>query len=746
MVCALCQQASNSKIQDEERFFCCFGCRTVWHLLMSKGALVGYRDHPIYQQAIRSGLISNPELKFDAKPLRETKRFLFEIREMWCPSCAEVIEYILRLEKGIGECRIDYATDLASIEYDPCQLSEESIFKVIKSLGYHPVSLDKLLGRPISFSLYLRFFLAAFIALNVMMLAYPLYASTFNHDDEGWALTLAWLSMGLSIPVISYSAWPIYKRFFYSLRTGLYGMESLVVAGTSAAFLLSTVNLFQGNSEVYFDTLTVIVALVLLGKIIEAKGKFTAKEAFYTLARSLPQRARKGGEFVPLREIKAGDTIEVVSGERIPLDGSITRGEAWVSEASMTGEPLPKRVKEGNEVVAGTVVERGHLTIAVSGESGMDRLLAACQINLEHKSHYIRALDPLVRRFVPLILILGALAYIFVSFDAALSVLLISCPCAIGIAAPLVEARLIHAFAKRGAIVRNRAALKKLSQATLFAFDKTGTLTQGVFEVKGLERLPLSAKKALKGLASLSHHPIARTLAEAIVEEKIDFNQVMETEGGGIEGEGAILGSRRYLLSKNIAVPLSSSSTEAFFYFEEQVYHLELIDQLRPGMAETMKHLTKTVILSGDREPSVKRVAEEIGIKNWIAELTPLGKRETIAQWQKKGEKVIFAGDGLNDAPALTQADVGVAAPTSLGMSEAASDILLTTSLTLLPELVGLAQKGNRLIWQNLFWAFIYNLICLPIAAAGGLNPLLSAIAMTVSSLLVVLNSLRLRI
>ena len=747
MTCALCGQGALSGVGEEGRQFCCVGCRTVWHLLSAQKALENYEEHPIWRQAVLSGLISNPNLTFKKEEGKVLKRAAFEIREMWCPSCAEVIEYLVRLEKGVASCHVDYATDRAFIEYDPCQVGEEALFSFIKSLGYDPVPFEGILGKPISFSLYLRFFIAAFCALNVMMLAYPLYATYFNKGGEEWGMLLAWISLAFSLPVLLYSAYPIFQRFFHAMRTGLFGMESLVVAGISAAFILSTLNLFQGNSQVYYDTLTVVVALVLLGKILESKAKFSAKEAFYSLARALPQRARRRGVFLPIKDIAPGDDIEVVAGERIPLDGHVTEGEAWVNEAAMTGEPLSKRVRKGDKVSSGTILETGRLEIAVSGgASSLENIVSSCRINLEHKSAYVRALDAPLRLFVPFVLLFAALIGFFFGFERALATVLISCPCAIGIAAPLVEARLIDLFSKRGAIVRNRGALAKLPDITLFAFDKTGTLTQGEFSVKGSDTLDRGVQRVLKGLSAASEHPLCRALHRHLDVEAEPVTHVFETKGAGIEGGGAFLGSRAYLTSKGLSVPPSEDSeTEVFFSFEGKTHRLSFTDEIRPEAPQTLARLPKTLLLSGDRRAPVEAAANLCGIDAWKSELSPLDKLRYLKELQSQGEKVAFTGDGINDAPALSQADIGLAAASSLGLSQAASDLLLTTSLSTLPHLISLAKTARRLIHQNLFWAFFYNLLGLPLAALGTLTPIFAAFAMTASSLFVLLNSLRFR-
>ena len=580
-----------------------------------------------------------------------------------------------------------------------------------------------------------------------MMFSYPLYATYFDYETAEWGRLLAWLSFAFSLPVVLYAAAPIWKRFLNSLKSALYGMESLVIMGTGSAFILSGYHVLRGSAEVYFDTLTVIIALVLLGKIIEAKAKMSAKESFYHLFRSLPQRARLGGVFVPLKEIKAGDLIEVLAGESIPLDGEVVKGEVLVDESTRTGESLPILKQPGERVEAGGVVLSGRLLIAAhEGGSLLNRMAEACLLNLETKTQYVRALDPFVRAFVPLVLLLAAGVFFYSgSFETSLAVLVISCPCAIGVAAPLVEARLIHTFAEKGAIVRNRGALFKIPEATSWVFDKTGTLTEGKLEVKGLEALSPLQKSKLKGLSSLSCHPVALSLAFVIEGPGEPFNEVFESQGKGIKGEGVWLGSRAFLEAEGIAVPKSDESrAEVWFYHAGSLFRLELIDKLRQEACSALSTLPDTHILSGDKSEVVEKVALSLGVKSWKGGLSPLEKKKAIQQLSQEGKIVVFVGDGLNDAPALSEAAVGIATASSLGLAQAACDILLTTSsLSLIPEIRVAALKGRRLIRQNLFWAFFYNIIGLGLAAAGLLTPLFAAFAMTASSLMVIGNSFR---
>lgn len=322
--CTLCSSLLPSHfISEDDHQFCCMGCRAVFNILTAKDQLQNYQNHPIFLQALRSGIISNPDLLEHIQKQKENfqqvekERFYIEIADMWCPSCAEVIRLMLLRKKGVFHCVVDYSTDLVSIEFAPRYLSKEQLLNIIKELGYHPSSLDVSDRKAIGTNLYLRFIIAAFCSLNAMMFAYPIYTTYFNYDGEEYGKLFAWLSLISIIPVISYSAWPIWRRLWSSLKFGIMGMETLVAIGVVAACGLSLYELlWVGGTRVYFDSMSVIIVFVLLGKMIEAKAKFSAKEALLHLTKSTPKRGRKRFEdgevrFVLLKEVKKGGDVSI---------------------------------------------------------------------------------------------------------------------------------------------------------------------------------------------------------------------------------------------------------------------------------------------------------------------------------------------------------------------------------------------------------------------------------------------------
>ena len=776
--CDLCScEIFHHPILDENKQFCCAGCQVVYHILLSRNELTSFQDTSLFQQAVRSGLISNPALLDQIQqhraslqgPLGELEKWHLEIVDMWCPSCAEVIRLMLLKEKGVKNCIVDYATDLACIEFYPRYISKEKILSIIQGIGYKPILWQSEEGKAVSKDLYLRFLVAAFFSMNIMMFSYPIYASYFYPEEMSSGNLFAWLSFFASLPILGYSSWPIFLRCWTGLQVGIAGMEALIVIGVTAAFGLSCFELFHGSNYVYFDSMSVVIAFVLLGKIIEARAKFSTKDSLLRLQRSFPKRGRKKfpngvRRYVPLKEIAVDDIILVLTGEKIVLDGIIVEGSGACDESLMTGEAMPVKKGIHSTVIGGTLLKQGWLAFRVTANSEdtmLQKIITVVEKDIEHKTVYFRAVDPIICWFVPLVLLLAIATSCAAWLGGdptskavvrAVSILLISCPCAVGIAAPLAESRLLGAFLNLGAIVQNRGCLPLFGKETVFVFDKTGTITEGRFHIiKGLDHLSVVQKEVLKGLVMLSNHPIACAISSSIEEHPMKLSLVKEIVGRGIEaeyqGKQVLLGSAAFLKQRGLKIEASdSAATEVYFAVGNRLLaNLLLGDQIRQEARSVIQALNRTVLLSGDSESSVRIVARECGFQEWRSGQSPLEKREFVDQLRKRGEIVCMIGDGINDAPALTASNVSISVMAAADVSVQVSDILLTNErLDTIIKLHQLAKKGKKIIYQNIFWAFFYNVAGLGLAAAGYMHPIFAAFAMVASSLIVLFNAQRL--
>lgn len=765
MECTLCQlPVVKGPLFEEERPFCCPGCLSVWRILDAKKELEKARGHPLVLEAARLGLISNPHLIEELNQQREghALRFTFEVGDLFCPSCQDLIEWVLKRERGIKNARVDYATDVAIVEYFPSHISKGEILKLVTSLGYRAHSFDEPKARENRLSSLLRLGISAFFALNVMMFSYPLLITLFDTEGGDWGSLFAWLSLIFSIPVATYGGWPIYKRALYGSLKGFFGMEFLATLAIICAFSLSVWNLCHGSLHVYFDALTALVALLLFGRFLEQRGKFRTKEALVELHRSLPKRGRRvtSGqiEYVPLKEVSVGDQIRVLQGERVPLDGVVVEGEALVDESMLTGEVMPIQKGVGQTITSGTIISYGWVAFSVTSSekrSTLAEMVGQIESVLEAKARYRRSFDPIVTAFIPLLMLLGLSLLLLLpngeGLYRLLTLLLIACPCAIGVAAPLAESGLMKALLERGVIVRNRGALHYLGGEDLYIFDKTGTITEG--HLSPLTPIETWDDRAiLKSLCTFSNHPIAVSIAKKLFEvESAPLTTIQEHIGRGIEGAFGdrryYLGSRRWFLELNLGpLPVEEEHVEVLFY-SGTVRSILLRDTLKSGVEDLVKNLgVDCWLLSGDRASVVENMGSDLGFSKAFGSKSPLEKQQLVNEVRNSGKVVAMVGDGINDAPALSGATLSFAPLTGADLSLHTSDFLLSgPSLTALIEARRLGNLGRRIVQQNLFWASIYNGVGILLAITGLLHPLYSTFAMTISSIIVLLNSRRVK-
>lgn len=759
--CTLCHLKCVSTIVDGDKRFCCSGCHTVYQILESQGFSAGYRDSPLFEQALRFGLISNPEL-FQKESLDlEIKRLYLEVVGMWCPSCAHLIELLMQCSLGVKSCFVDYTTDLASIEYYPKIVSSDDLLKKITALGYKPKSIYDKTKSKTDFQLLMRLGVALFAALNIMMFSYPIYERYLGIATSGYNKLFAWASLLLALPVVFYSAKPIFKRFWVGLKVFLFGMESLVVIGISSSMILSLWQLAQGRDAVYFDSMSMIVVFVLWGKVMEGGAKRKTKEMLTTLKAQHPKKARKKMSngtftFVPIKEVEVGSLVTSLTGEKIVLDGLVEEGEGLVDESLLTGEAMPLRKICGDPVIGGSILKQGMLTFKVMQpleDTLLQKVSALLEHDIVHRKRESKIIDQITRFFVPSIFLTALICGFSFGFDRFLAVLLVSCPCAIGIALPLVEAILMNRLLELGIIIKDRSVLKLLGKIDLIIFDKTGTITEGKFKVLNKIELEHADAQALRGLTLSSSHPISTAIADSILTIPASFSYVEEVIGKGIKGicEDRIyyLGSYTFLKENGFDPPLNDKTTTVYFAKADQLLcMITLGDTLRDNIKEAIESLSikEKVILSGDNKGAVKGIADACGILNWESGFSPYDKRAFIDRAKKEKKIVAMIGDGVNDALAISGADVGISLVSGCDLSIHMSDVFVTTPhLCHLEKMRYFCKKASKIANQNLFWAFFYNIIGVTFALFGFFPPIVAAAAMTLSSLLVIINSNRVR-
>jgi len=773
-VCTLCGLNANGAR------FCCAGCENVHAILMESGVLEpgqSFRDTAIFQQSLRLGLISNPrQQETPALPANEVRQTVYQLSGMWCTSCGWLIEHALTRTAGVLSAEVIFASDLLKVRYSPQHLPPGRIVERVESLGYRASeytgqNADSDAERK---DLLLRVGVAAFLSMNVMTFSLVIYTSYFQKIAASFAAYIPFVLMGLATPSVFYCALPILRIAWAGVRARVLRMETLLAMGILMAYGYSVVQAFTAGKHVYFDTACAIVTLVLTGKAIERGAKEKTMRAITLLYRLMPTKARlmvDGVErFVSLEALRTDAVFRVKSGERIPADGVVLEGRSHADESVLTGESAPRPKAPGDPVICGSINSGGVLDVRatrVGADSTLARIVRTVEQASANRTQVERTVDCVARVFIPAVLALSVATFggWFLrtghAGDAlmhAIAVLVIACPCALGIATPLALTAAVAALSRRGILVSDTRVLETIRQVDVVVLDKTGTATEGEFALVDSSG-DTSRMAELAILESHSEHPLAQALVDHVGSAGSQASDVRLHPGMGISGTVSgtpyFLGNRK--LVETIAgeltdvYPLAASAhTIAYFGWDNQLRGaLAFGDRIRPEAIELCAGLRRrgirTMLLSGDSRATTESTATVIGASDWQAEATPDRKVEVIRSLQASGSIVAMIGDGVNDAPSLAQADLGIALSSGADIAiEAAPLVLIHSSLGAVMETLDLARRAFRVVRQNLFWAFAYNVIGITLAVTGVLTPILAAGAMVLSSLSVIGNSRRL--
>ena len=640
-----------------------------------------------------------------------------------------------------------------------------------------------------------RFVISAVLGLPVFLLAMAPMVGVHLVASG----TSAWIQLLLSLPVVFWCGWPIWVKGARSFASRNLNMFSLITLGTGAAFLQSLAALLAGGSRdhhadgFYFEAATVIIVLVLLGQWLEARGRSRAGSALRELLELTPATAlllEAGGDrSIPVADLRSGDRIRILPGEKIPADGVVQEGWSSLDESMLTGEPLPVEKGSGSLVSAGTLNTSGSFIMSV-GRTGAETSLSQI-IHLVAQAQRSQApiqqlADRVAAIFVPIVLgialvtfvawmIFGSEPRLFHALTAAVSVLMIACPCALGLATPMAVTVGVGRAARHGILVRSASALQNLASINLLALDKTGTLTEGAPKVVAIRTVGSVTKEQLLRLGAAaemgSEHPLARALLIHAKENGVQIPKASAFEafpGGGISARvdetNLLLGTPRFLSERGVAtaeldaIALQPGEGLVAMAIEGAPAGIFLFrDTIRPSAGKLIAELgglgIRVAMLTGDRKSTAEAVAKELGITECHAELSPSGKAGQFTMWKANGYRTAMAGDGINDAPALAAADTAIAMGAGSDIAkETAGIILLKPSLEGIVSSIQLSRAILKIIRENLFFAFAYNILGIPIAAGilypfFGilLSPMIAAAAMSLSSVSVIANSLRLR-
>ncbi len=781
------------RINGLERGFCCPGCKAVYQILLARHGEIPEdpTKSELYKACLEAGLV--PSMQEDpapqvslAQPLsdQEALGLALEISGMGCPACAWLLEQALRRIEGVSEVRVSFASDLASVEYRPSEVAPKEIIARIRSLGYEasPVTEAAGAGR----SPWVRVGVSAVLTAHVMMISWALYAGFLRELPPESVRYLSVPLLALSTPVLFWCGLPLLRRGVAGLRHLSPNLESLVGLGAVSAYGFSLVEFLSGGLHLYFDTASMLITLVLLGRALEQGARASVREGYIQWRGLAAQKARlvRGGveKWVPAREVRLGDMVRVESGETLPVDGVVVGGGGALDVSALTGESRPVTAREGEVVLAGSLLLDGAMTVRARDEIGRSLIASMASMveeGLSSPSALERMADRLSRWFVPCVVGLAASTTIWIwvkgtGLDEALlrglTVLVIACPCALGVATPLARVAAVGLGRRFGLWVKDPDVLEGGDRIQVMVLDKTGTLTMGSFALREVLAFHEDPEEVLFRAASVelsSNHFLARQVvahARRLGVNPVEVEDFQEEPGqgvcGALGGVKVCVGNRAWMARCGLSVTEeadkramdleSQGATTVFVGWEGKVRGAMILgDAIKPGAVETVSSLRgkglEVWLVSGDSTRTTSAVARQLGAERFVGEALPSEKAALVERLSSEGRKVGVAGDGLNDAPALSKAHIGIALGSTLAApGEAASVHATRTDPQAILDVLELCRRTRRTVVQNLSFSLCYNLAAIPVAMAGLLSPPLAVLAMFGSSLTVVGNSLRL--
>ena len=737
------------------------------------------------------------------------KTEIISIYGMTCAVCANGIEKGVGQLEGVNRATVNFATEKLQVEFDEAKITAEQIRKTVKKLGFRTdiIDEDKVRKDKEIKIMWVKFIIAAVLAVPLFYISmapmipwgkWPLPAAL---DMMHYPVTFTLVQLALSTPIVIVG-YRFYTVGFRAMIQRNPNMDSLIAIGTSSAFIYSlwhTYLILRGDiidvmGVLYYETAGVIVTLLLLGKVLEAVTKGRTSEALKKLLGLAPKTAfiiQNGEEKeIPIEEVEIGDIIVVKPGVKIPVDGIVTEGHSAVDESMLTGESMPVDKKDGSAVYAATINTTGALRFRaekVGSDTALAQIIKLVEEAQGSKAPIAQLGDVISRYFVPvscLIAIVAGISWFLVTRDIEfaltvfLAVLVIACPCALGLATPTAIMVGTGKGAENGILIKSGEALETAHKIDIIVFDKTGTITEGKPKVTDiLTTTGMEADELLLFTASAevtSEHPLGQAIVNEAKDKKIELvavNDFQSITGRGIEamiqGRAVVAGNKKLMMERGISLAELSVASDKLAEAGKTPMYVALdgklsgiiavADVVKPSSKAAIAALHKmgieTVMITGDNQKTAAAIAKEVGIERILAEVLPHDKSNEVQKIQEEGRRVAMVGDGINDAPALTQADVGIAIGSGTDVAiESANIVLMHSDLMDVPTAIQLSKKTLTNIKQNLAWAFLYNMILIPVAAGvlyifGGplLNPMLAAGAMGLSSISVLGNALRLK-
>ncbi|MFA6740911.1 MAG: heavy metal translocating P-type ATPase [Arcobacteraceae bacterium] len=793
-------------IEEGDLNFCCKGCQGVYHLLKDDGLDSFYEK--LGNKTISPPLeIDNNDLeKFDSKNFLDNyvkinkdgfAQIDLIIEGIHCAACVWLNEKVLYETKGIIEANINFTTNKARITWDDEKLKLSEIILKIRAIGYNAYAYDSSIAdiqaTKAKRDYFIRMMVAVIASMNIMMLSVAKYTGFFTGISDEVKNMIHIGEFLLSTPVLFYSGWIFFKGAYFGLKNRIITMDFLVAFGSTLTYTYSLFILFGVKGESYFDSVAMIITFVLVGKYLEVIGKKSAVDTLDKIKSSLPLEAvvvdeNNNKKLVALNSIKIDDVIEIKAGDKVPVDGQIVYGEGFFDESTLTGESIPVYKKIGDIVYSGTINSNSLINFKVTKDfknSTFSSIVTLLEDSLNSKPKIQTKAAQISKGFSVTILSVALMTFLVWyffgidlgfdytgttqferSFIVAVSVIVIACPCALALATPMASLVGISELAKKGLLFKEAKFIESMAVASSVVFDKTGTLTKGELTVVKAKIMDNNIHKLnlLYSLLSASNHPVSKSIKKYLLknydlkEKKINSVKNIEAKGmsaiyTNIEGKSfELLGGNIDLLKQNeIYYKFESNKTVYLFTINKKVIAtFELEDEIKDNSKELISYLQKhnieVTMLTGDNENVAFNIAKQLNIKNYFSSQTPVSKAEYIKKLKSEDKVVVMVGDGVNDSVALSNADVAVAMGNSADVSLAVSDIvLLNSSLKSLMDAFIISSRTYKFIKQNLYLSLIYNAITIPLAMAGYVIPLIAALSMSLSSLMVVLNSLRIK-
>jgi len=772
-------------------YFCCKGCQGVYHLLNTEGLGTFYDKlgDTKLQPASQSNVSTDDLEKFDLggfknKYIKTHDDDLHEINliieGIHCSACVWLNEKVLHKVDGILEATINYTNNKAKVIWDPDTVKLSHIIQTIRSIGYNAYPYDPALqeerAKKTQKTYYTRILVAVFGSMNIMWLAVAHYAGYFSGIEDSFKNILNVAEFLLATPVLFYSGWIFFKGAYFGYKNNIVNMDTLVASGALSAYIYSIYAMVTQHGEVYFDSVVMIITFVLVGKYLEVLSKKHAVDTLDSIMGSTPTEVTtfKDGikSLVSVENIIVGDIIELKPGEKVVIDGVITSGSALFDESSLTGENEPLYKQQEDTILSGSICldslihYKAHKDVSSSLLTSIVNLL---EVSMTKKPQIEQLANKISGYFSTIILVIALLTFIgwyfFAgSFEQALiigiSVIVIACPCALGLATPMATLVGISIAAKRGILFKEATFLETMAKSDVLFLDKTGTITEGKPSVIHAHIKKNFDVSLLFALVTTSNHPVSKGIAQYLQEtykniKTITLSNIKTIEAKGITAtynKSTIIGGNASFMGDNHIEIHSTCENTLFFFAIDNVIvaRFELTDTIRPSAQKAIKSIQnmgiKVVMLTGDHEQSAHKVASQVGITHIYSKLLPQDKANIIDAYHKRGHITVMVGDGVNDVVALALSDIAIAMGNGADIAIDISDVvLLDEKPESLYEAYRLSKRTYRAVKENLGFSLFYNVIAVPLAILGFVNPLVAALSMSLSSLVVVGNSMRIK-